>query len=265
MMPRSFNETEQIGGSHTKCHCPWLPGPDKPHLRRDEIHLWLAFLEAERARFESSILLLTEEERTRAGRFYLRRDRERFVAARSLLRRILARYLGEQPASIRFCRNLHGKPALAGEHGLTGVRFSVSHSQGLALYAVSSGREVGVDLERLRFDRPADEIIRRFFSEEEQARLFSMPERERAVAFFKCWTVKEACLKADGLGIWSGLGLVIATLEGNEARARVPAASAQGQEERWSVKVFEPQPDYVAALAAPGGDWSVKTWKWSEW
>jgi len=242
----------------------WTPGPLEPSLESDEIHLWLAWLDVEPRRLEMLSALLSEEEKTRAGRFRSHKDRNRFIVARGFLRHVLARYLRVSPERICFRYTPHGKPMLAPISASAEVRFSLCHSQGLALCAVALERDVGVDLERVRFDCAAKEIATRFFSAQEQAAILSLPEPARTVTFFRYWTVKEACLKATGLGLWSGLqGLVIALGE-DEARVLRWGKAKPHDEKGWGIKTFEPQPGYTAALAAPGRGWRMRAWLWQE-
>jgi 4'-phosphopantetheinyl transferase len=151
-----------------------------------EVHLWRIRLAP------CSDELLSEDERARARRFRFPLHRERFVAARSALRRILAAYLDLDPAGLRFQYSPHGKPRLEQEW----LRFNLAHSEDLALCAVAHGREVGVDIERIR-PRPDEGIPERFFSPSEAAQLRGLPPP----AFYRYWTAKEAWLKARGEGL----------------------------------------------------------------
>ena len=100
-----------------------------------------------------------------------------------------------------FCYGSHGKPALAGESDGNAIRFSVSHSHGVALYAVTRGREVGIDIERIRSNLAVAEIAERFFSRREIAMLRTLPTEAQRQAFFRCWTHKEAYIKARSEGL----------------------------------------------------------------
>jgi 4'-phosphopantetheinyl transferase len=122
------------------------------------------------------------------------------VAGRGFLRMILSRYIGVRPTRLQFCYGPQGKPALAGSDGMGGLRFNVSHSHGLALYAVTRSREIGVDLEAIRLDLDVERIAERCFSSRERSVLAALPAHLRAQAFFACWTRKEAFVKAKGSG-----------------------------------------------------------------
>ena len=145
--------------------------------------------------------VLSADEHARAERFYFQKDRERFMVARGLLRTVLGRYLNQEPSQLRFCYSPYGKPALATGSGRNTLRFNVSHSHGLALYAITCGRELGVDVELIRPELPDEEIAERFFSFQEVSGLRALPPNMRLEAFFNCWTLKEAYIKARGEGL----------------------------------------------------------------
>jgi 4'-phosphopantetheinyl transferase len=142
--------------------------------------------------------LLCDEERARAAQFRFAPDRRRFVAAHAALRRALAEQIGQRPEALRFTRSAFGKPSLADGPRL---HFSLSHSQALGLVAIGRRGPLGVDVEVLRPVPDALELAGRHFTPAEQAALAALPAAEREHAFLVCWTRKEACLKAIGLGL----------------------------------------------------------------
>ena len=144
---------------------------------------------------------LAADERTKAERYYFERDRLRFIIAHGVLRAILSLYLNESPKRLSFCEGSHGKPALALDSGGDSIRFNMSHSHRMALYAVTRSREVGIDLEFVRCDLEAEQIAERVFSPREIAELRALPAALRRNAFFLCWTRKEAYIKAKGEGL----------------------------------------------------------------
>jgi 4'-phosphopantetheinyl transferase len=197
------------------------PGPG-------EVHLWQEALDRREEELERLREALSEEELRRAGRYHFERDRVRFVAGRGLLRRLLGRYLGVAPARVEIRTGPHGKPAVEG------LRFNLAHSGGLALYAFSRERELGVDLEQIRPVRDAEAIAERLFTAEENAMLRELAEPERLEAFFRLWTRKEACMKAAGTGLFG------------EASAG-----------RWTLLELTPAAGFIGALAVEGTGWSL--------
>lgn len=140
---------------------------------------------------------LSAEERARAARFVFPRDRARYEAAHGALRRLLARHTGRAAESLCLVQGAFGKPRLA---GYPAVEFNLSHSQGLALIAI--GRTpLGVDVEMRRPFNDWRALAAAHFTEAEQSAIASQPADLQADAFLRCWTRKEACLKALGVGL----------------------------------------------------------------
>ncbi|MGH9901782.1 MAG: 4'-phosphopantetheinyl transferase family protein, partial [Pyrinomonadaceae bacterium] len=163
----------------------WCAPPEDLSLGSDEVHVWRAALDRPAALIESLWASLSADERARAARFHFRKDRDHYVVARGVLRMILARYLNAEPGALRFRYNSYGKPALAVGDGGQPVRFNLSHSGGLALYAfTASGRELGIDVEGVRPDFASDEVAGRFFSSREIEELRAQAPEDRADAFF---------------------------------------------------------------------------------
>ena len=144
--------------------------------------------------------LLSDEERVQAKRFQFETDRRQYVFAHALLRVVISRYIQCTPTEIGFRRNYYGKPALAYPEG-SKLEFNISHTPGLAICAVGNGCSVGVDVERMR--RNVDELglARRYFSQSEYAQLKYAPAACREQLFFRLWTLKEAYIKARGIGL----------------------------------------------------------------
>jgi 4'-phosphopantetheinyl transferase len=237
--------------------------PPLPALADDEVHVWSVWLDQPEARVRQLARTLTADERRRTKRLLFERDRRRFVVGRGLLRVILGRYLDLAPGRLRFRYGACGKPSLEASRGGE-LRFSLSHAEGLALYAVARGREVGIDLERLdRLDgEGAWRIARSHLSPSERAALRAVPEHRQVEAFFNCWTRKEAYLKARGDGLSRPLEQVEVSLAPGEP-ARLEAVGWDAREaERWSLVSFAPAPGYVGALASRGRGWrsTLRCW-----
>lgn len=142
--------------------------------------------------------ILSEDERSRADRFkreYLKRN---FIAARGNLREILALSLGCEPRTIQFGYSDRGKPYI---QNFNGIHFNLSHSQDLAIYVICQDREVGIDLEFINSQCDVDSIAKRYFLPSEQKVISYLCERDKYLAFYRAWTLKEAYGKATGEGI----------------------------------------------------------------
>jgi 4'-phosphopantetheinyl transferase len=224
----------------------WQPPDTWRAPRPAEVHLWRTGLDLPDDCVADLRQLLSPDEQLRADRFRFERDRRRYVTGRGSLRRLLGRCVGEEPGRLRFHYGAMGKP-LAVE-GAPQLRFNLSHSQGLALYAVACGRELGVDIEALRPLADAENIARRFFSASESAALRRLPEPQRIAGFFNCWTRKEAWLKAVGDGLSRPLSDVdVSLVPGEPARILRVQDDPEGAG-RWSLYAFEPFPGSVGAL-----------------
>src|SRR6476620_7910163 len=179
----------------------WSRAPAPLSLSSDVVHVWRAGLEQSPGLQETLLRTLSDDERARADRFHFDQHRRRFVLTRAFLRALLGRYLAIGPEEVRFVYGPYGKPSLADEHGAHRLRFNASHSHELAVYAFAQEREIGIDVEHIQQEFAGEEIARQFFSTYEVNTLLALPKSEQAAAFFRCWTRKEAYIKAIGSGL----------------------------------------------------------------
>jgi 4'-phosphopantetheinyl transferase len=222
----------------------WMPPSASLDLAPNAVHIWRAWLDtsdAERARL---LQFLNEEEIARANRFVFARDREHFIVARGRLREILNRYLQQPPASFQFAAAKFGKLSLPAHPQF---RFNVSHSHGLALYAVSLDRELGIDVEKIRPEFTGEDIAARYFSAAEQTELKNVSNEERAQAFFLCWTRKEAYIKARG----EGLQIALDSFDVSLTPGRAPTLRSV-DEHQWRMESFPPAAGFAAAIMGEG-------------
>ncbi len=227
------------------------------------MHVWRASLERPPDVYATLWQTLSADERERAERFHFEKDRTRFVVARGGLRSILGRYTGLHPARLQFSYGAQGKPELAGMAGQhSALRFNLSHAGTQALYAVTGGRKIGVDVEFIRADFASMEIAERFFSPREVAALRELPTQARTRAFFNCWTRKEAYIKALGEGLSCPLDSFAVSLAEEDAGALLWSASGGREVERWTMKSLWLGAEYAAALAVEGRVESFSLWRW---
>lgn len=242
----------------------WLPPPSRAELSASEAHVWRAGLNLPEAQEESLLALLTQEEKDRANRFYRKRDRSHFINARGMLRDILGRYLGMRPESLRFDYTYYGKPSLKTEFGGEYLRFNLSHAEGVALYGVTASREIGIDIEWIRPGVCEEGIAERFFSAEEVKVLRALPKEVQEVAFFNCWTRKEAYIKAKGEGLSMPLDRFVVTLAPGERAQLISTVGDAEEASRWRLVELFPGPGFVGAIAVEGHDWQPKLYDWRE-
>jgi 4'-phosphopantetheinyl transferase len=225
-------------------------------LEGNTIHVWTANLDRssyELCRLEDTLSL---DERERAARFHFARDRGRFIASRGILRDILARYLGRSASALSFSYGPLGKPALIDDCAAD-LRFNLSHSGNVALYAVAPHREIGIDVERIDSRFIEDGIEEKFFSRNEVAKLSSLQASERLRAFFNCWTRKEAYVKARGGGLQISLQSFEVSLAPDEESVFLSKGEAG-----WSLLALPLGRDYAAAVAIEGNNWGLRSWQW---
>ena len=217
--------------------------------------MWLASLDQPATVQTELAAVLAPDEQARAGRFYFERDRLRFVAGRGLLRMILGRYLAVAPERLRFEYTQFGRPLLADPP--SDIAFNVSHSENMFVLAVAWGREIGVDVEAVRPLADAQAIAGRFFALGEQAVLFGLPAAELEEAFFRCWTGKEAYIKALGSGLSQPLDeFEVAFRPGEEPRLLWVKGKPE-EAGRWRMVALEPAEGFVAAVIVEGQDWEL--------
>lgn len=230
----------------------WSSPPSSVFLQPGDVHVWRLALDQP---VEPYLELLQPDEFGRANRFYFDKDRKRFAVARGFLRVLLGRYLQSDPKLLMFVYGTHGKPAFEGEGSL---RFNMTHSHGMALYALTEGREIGVDVEHIRADFTNDDVARRFFSPFEVQSLCALPGEERVESFFRCWTRKEAYIKATGRGLSQPLDSFDVTLGPGDRAALL--RNDDGTHERWTMVNVEVGPGYAGAVAVEGQITNIRYW-----
>lgn len=198
--------------------------------------------------------LLSGTEQRRADRFAFDRDRNRFIVARARLRELLATRLNVRPESIELKYGVHGKPALARRSPDLDLRFNLSHSEDVAVYAFSLGREIGIDIEVVRLMPEADNIAARFFSRSENETYLTLDPSDKPQGFFNCWTRKEAFIKAIGDGLYHPLDSFDVSLALDEPAKILRIKDIPGNECGWCLNSFSPVPGFIAAVVTENHD-----------
>lgn len=224
--------------------------PDSP----GRVDVWQIPLDRTPAQLAESLPLLSGDELSRAERFVHSADRVRWTASRVALRVILSDRLGLVPSDVRFAVDSSGKPRFDPLAHKAEIHFNLSHSDDLALLAVTAAAPVGIDVERMRSFPEAMAVAQQQFTPEESAELSAMDKAESQLAFFRCWTRKEACLKALG----TGLSFRLKTTP-NMCREHAPshveiADWPEAAVPRLQLHSIDCPPGYLAALA-------IQTWR----
>jgi 4'-phosphopantetheinyl transferase len=231
-------------------------------LPKDEVHVWHASLEAPPDVVTVLKSLLSEEETHRALRYQLRQHTYRFVVGRGLLRILLGHYLGAPPEDLRFAYSHFGKPELTGASQGSELRFDLWHTHGKILYALSYGRDVGVDIEYMSQTVDRELIVERFCSEHEKSHYSTVPGELKQEAFLNCWTRKEAYIKARSQGLAIPLESFSVSLIPGAPVALLDTGEMREDEVPWSLHGVSFGPEYVAAVAVRGSNYALRTREW---
>ena len=220
----------------------------QPHLLEPgHVDVWLTRPQAVR---DEAILnayrrILSDEETQRCRRFHFERHRHTFLVAHALVRTSLSHYHNTRPADWQFQFNKYGHPTTLGSHG--GLKFNLSHTDGLVACAVTREAEVGVDVEAS--DREVDvRVADRFFSALETRELKSLPATQRQHRFLQYWTLKESYIKARGMGLALPLGGFAFTIESSRAPRISFDEEIDDDAGRWQFASLSPVSGFLLGL-----------------
>ena len=186
---------------------------------------------------------LDMNEQHRADMYIRNQHRERFVAAHYGVRRLLAEILDCDARTLRFVADANGKPQLSGYS----IQFNLTHSGNWAALAITPRSEVGIDVEMIR---PVERSLpQHYFSSREQAILATLKNEDWLHGFFRCWTSKEALLKAVGAGLSLPLDSFSVAIESNSQAFMLESSLAQLQPRDWSMLRLGCIPGYLGSLA----------------
>lgn len=237
-----------------------------PKIRLDrpsagEIHVWYADLyRLETTHFFS---LLSQDEKDKAARFIFEQDRVRYITRRGILRSLLGSYLGIEPDQIRFDYSHNNKPALADKYAHSAVYFNQSCSERMAVFAFTSGCEIGIDIEYIRDVPEMEQIFERFFSRRENEVFQILSDNMRKEAFFNCWTRKEAFIKATGDGLSRPLNTFDVSLVPGEPARLLEIEQCSEEANLWFMNDLKVIPGYAASLAMKGNCINIRSRQWA--
>lgn len=237
--------------------------------------MWRTALDPPAERMAELVATLSTDERTRAAAFRFERDRRAYMVARGALRTLIGRYARCDPRDATFAYGPRGKPSLHSPQAP--VCFNVSHSGELALLAFSAHSELGVDVEKKRTLSDLVGLAQSVFSPRELAVVQTLSEppvraRRRSDAFelgganhdafFRCWTRKEAFIKATGEGLGRSLQSFDVSLSENEP-AQLQRVDSDLFPSRWSMSELPIDAGYAAALVVDGQGLKVRLFSFS--
>ncbi|MCX5720487.1 MAG: 4'-phosphopantetheinyl transferase superfamily protein [Nitrospirae bacterium] len=232
-------------------------GEDRCRLDATTIVLWGVILDGPQDCQDRCRRSLSDEESARADRFIRDEDRQRYIFAHGCLRLLLGRCLNVEPGAVTFQLGPSGKPVLCHTTHGSDLSFNLSHAHGRALIAIAQGREVGVDLERIRPDIAVEKLSTRYFSPGEQTMIMQSAQEERPARFFRYWVAKEAVLKAQGVGLRS-LSQCEVLLAADGAGAEVLAPADSLRRDSWTIRFLSCGEGWDGAVAAQGKDWTAR-------
>jgi 4'-phosphopantetheinyl transferase len=239
----------------------WKIPPENLVLAENEVHVWFAELDKPEICVHQFEEILSIDERQKAGRFAFKRDRINFIIAHGVLRTIIGRYfLSVEPSKLKFCYGVRGKPYLSEKFANGELSFNQADSNGMVLYAFAKNREVGIDIEYMRPIADAQQIVDGSFSEYERIAYNSLPEGEKHGAFYKCWTRKEAFIKAIGEGLYFLLDRFDVSISPDRPAKIISINGKSNDASSWALFDIEVKQDFAAAFSCEGLCEEIKYW-----
>lgn len=244
-----------------KTYDQWNTPPQQIIIPPRDIHVWRINVNDYSNYLANFYKLLSYDEHKRTSQYHFEKDRKNFIIARGILRSIISRYLLITPEEIKFSYNAYGKPYLNPKNNGP-LYFNISHSADLILYIFSKNNEVGIDVENIHPIDNFENIAEQFFSPRENIKLKSVPASLRLNSFFKCWTRKEAFIKAIGNGLSYPLHEFDVSLLPNEPATLLKVQRDPYLSSQWSLKALTPYPGYEAAFIFKVPCENIKYWQY---
>lgn len=220
--------------------------------RFDQIHLWFAYVDEIQNlhllhRYRN---LLTEEERQQEKRFHFMHDQRRYLITRALVRAVLSQYVEVTPDQWLFTKNAYGRPEIAYPDVASKIAFNLSHTKNLIVLGVTRGDTLGVDVENVELRNPPLDLASAFFSPNEVADLVALPTEAQSQRFFQYWTLKEAYVKARGMGLSIPLDQFEFAFTKERQIKFSTHSSLNDRQSRWHFWQFQPSKDHLLAVCA---------------
>lgn len=228
-------------------------------LAPNQVHVWSVNKPNHTDRLSNYWSILNEVERERASKYRFDNDRDCFVIARGVLRKLLGNYLNMSPEAINFKFGKYGKPFLIASNG---IEFNVSHSGDTIVLGFIKDDIIGVDVEFTKRKIEINKIVEHFFSDEEIAALFSLDKSYHTQAFYNCWTRKEAFIKALGSGLSFPLDQFVVSLDSAKEALLLDTKWDAKEKKNWVLKSFEPAENYIGAVSVKGLVTDLKYWRY---
>jgi 4'-phosphopantetheinyl transferase len=216
------------------------------------LDLWLQPVDEASVRWaEQQACVLDDQETQRWQRYLTAETRALFVVAHVVTRNVLSRYDDRAPESWRFDRGAHGRPEIVG--GPPGLRFNISHTEGMVAVLVHGEADCGVDMEHPSQSMDMLSVSRRVFTDAEQAAIFSQPPERQADRFYQLWTLKEAFIKAKGKGFALPLKQFSFTIHDEHLIEFDCACALDPAPNQWQFFTQRPESGHIVSIAAHRG------------
>ncbi len=227
------------------------------YIKQHSVHLWRVFVPELLAYVDPFSCILSADEIQRATRFRFNHHRQRYIIARAVLRQILQLYTERSAAELVFLSGERGKPHL--QDNALDLQFNISHSHDMAVYALTTRAEIGVDIEKME-PRFSEGIAERFFSQDEYAQLSLLPENQQIPAFYYLWAGKEAIIKALGEGFHMPLSAFSIKLHEEKQAITIHHHDHQ---HIFHLEYFTAHPEYQSAFASPQSVEHIQYYQWT--
>lgn len=240
-------------------HNTWQPTPDSLKLSYENIDIWLCDLKNLSTNIDQFYSKLSEDEQDRAEKLKIGSKRQQYIITRGSLRKYLGLLAEADPAVFKFKYLKHGKPILEESSQYADISFNVSHSNDIALIAISRKQNIGIDVEKINYEIDPQTLVSRFFSKAEQSEFNALPKTIKAKAFCACWTRKEAFIKAIGDGVAYGLDKFDVSVDPETQQPKI--SLHKPSTEIWSALNLHINNDYMACLVSNTDAINVRCWR----
>lgn len=231
--------------------------PDISELSKG-IHVWYCSISKNESKLPEFEQLLSEDEKKKSIKFKFKKDRNSYIISRGIVRKLLGSYLSIAPAEIKFEYTPYGKPYLANNR----LNFNISHSGDMAVFAFVLKSDIGVDVEKVKEDFDVLELAQNFFSKKEIEAMKRIPEKQWSRAFHRCWTRKEAFIKAEGSGLSFPLNRFAVSLDDDHQADLLETDWDATEKSNWSLFSFIPREQYIVAIALRNQNIAAEYFNW---
>jgi len=229
-----------------------------------EIHLWSSLLDQPDDIINYFWTILSNEEKDRIDKFKFKSLRERHTVSKGLLKSFIANYLNIETEEINFVQNEYGKPSLQPELNEVNLQFNVSHSEQLGMFAFTTGKELGIDVELIQEIPNLNQIVDICFSEFEKDWFYKSDPNQQKELFYKVWTGKEAFIKAIGTGLSFPLNEIEFIINTNKTIELQRVHGDQSYWGKWNIYTFNPLPNFISSLVMETNELMIRRYSWND-